>query len=742
MKMRQLLLSSLLCLISSVGFSAEYKVVNQVEYQAVAKKLLPGDTIILADGVWHDFEIVFKGKGTKDKPITLTAQTKGKVILSGQSNLRLAGEYLVVSGLIFKNGYTPSSAVIAFKYNDQELANHSRVSEVVIDEYSNPDRFESDYWVALYGKHNRFDHSFLRGKRNKGVTIAVRLNTEASQHNHHLIDHNYFGPRPTFGSNGGETLRIGTSHYSLTDSLTRVEHNYFDRCDGEVEIISVKSGKNQISHNVFYQSRGTLTLRHGNGNVIENNVFLGNGVEHTGGIRVINRDQVIRNNYLSGLTGYRFGSGFTVMNGVPDSPINRYHQVVNAVIENNTLINVDNIYLGAGSDSERTSTPKNSSFKNNLIYNQNKASPFTILDDISGIEFSNNLANFKADFSQKALSYTNLDLQQDTNGLLTLANTQVGANLSKILTKTDTGPAWYSKADLAIEFDTGKVISIAPGDGVLAEALAHANSGDIIELAAGEYIAHKILAVNKTISFKAAPNAQVLILPERSSLFEIQNSGSLKLDGVHLSGRLSPDSSGNVLIRTQKWGMYKNYQFVMSNSKVTDLNVNHSFHFFDAGARSFADLISIENSQFRDISGDLLRLNQETDDQGIYNAEYVVINNNQFAQVQGALLDLYRGGTDESTFGPHLEMKNNTLSQVGLGKRNKLKSAVHLHGVQHTLMEYNQFKHSALVKVEHTVGDPKTLIRHNVFSNTARPEVVELIFDQKPTAIFHQNVFK
>ncbi len=225
-----------------------------------------------------------------------------------------------------------------FARNKENLANHSRVTEVVIDGFNNPERTETDYWVSIYGKHNRFDHNHLAGKSNNGVTLAVRLNTEASQENHHRIDHNYFGHRPILGSNGGETMRIGTSHYSLTDSFTVVENNYFDRCNGEVEIISNKSGGNVFRGNVFFESRGTLTLRHGNGNLVENNIFFGNGADHTGGIRLINKRQTIRNNYLQGLTGTRFGSPLTVMNGVPDSPINRYHQVEDSVIENNTVI--------------------------------------------------------------------------------------------------------------------------------------------------------------------------------------------------------------------------------------------------------------------------------------------------------------------------------------------------------------------------------------------------------------------
>ena len=153
---------------------------------------------------------------------------------SGRSNLRLEGEYLVVSGLVFKDGYSPTNTAISFRAARGRLANHSRVTEVVVDHFNNPERFETDFWVMMYGRHNRFDHNYLAGKSNAGVTMAVRLDSEDSRENHHRIDHNYFGPRPILGSNGGETLRIGTSQYSLTDSHTLVENNFFDRRDGEV----------------------------------------------------------------------------------------------------------------------------------------------------------------------------------------------------------------------------------------------------------------------------------------------------------------------------------------------------------------------------------------------------------------------------------------------------------------------------------------------------------------------------
>ncbi|WP_017446422.1 polysaccharide lyase 6 family protein [Gayadomonas joobiniege] len=721
------------------AYAEIYQVADQAQYKKISENLQPGDEVVLKNGVWKDFEIVFRGQGTKDEPIVLRPENNGDVILTGQSNLRLAGEHLLVKGLVFKEGYTPTSEVISFRYNNKELAYHSRVTEVVIDNYSNPDKFETDYWVALYGQHNRFDHSFLRGKRNRGVTLAVRLNSSESQQNHHQIDHNYFGPRPTLGSNGGETLRVGTSHYSLTDSYTRIENNYFDRCNGEVEIISIKSGKNIIKNNLFFESTGTLTLRHGNQNTVESNIFFGNGKAHTGGIRVINQGQKVVNNYLEGLTGFRFGSGLTVMNGVPNSPINRYHQVKDALIQNNTLINVENIHLAAGADSERSAAPVDSNFSKNLIVNQSQTSPFEIFDDISGIEFADNLVNFDTQAFGQGFSQTQYaQLKRDNNGLYYLPGIEQGARIERVLQKSETGPAWYSKKDLLKPLNSGKSISVASGSS-LADVIASADSGDTLVLAAGDYTVSRILQLDKAISIRGEKGAEVTLYPQRGTLFEIQNKGSLALYNLTINGAKSPDSTGNVLIRTKKWGMYYNYKLLMDQVDVRDLDVNKAFDFFAAGARSLADEIRITNSRFSNISGGVLLLNKETDDLGIYNAEYVTLENNQFSKVQDVLLDLYRGGRDESTFGPHLSFQHNKVFQVANGKRNKTNASLRLHGVQQSLVAENQFVDSAKIVVEHTVGDPNTVIKNNLFKNTAKPEVKELVFEQAPTAILNNN---
>ncbi|WP_445428107.1 chondroitinase-B domain-containing protein [Alishewanella sp. HL-SH05] len=729
--------------VSVTAFATEYLVASKDDYQAISSKLVAGDKIILKNGVWTDFEILLEGQGEADAPIMLTAETKGQVILSGLSNLRLAGQHLAVSGLVFKNGYTPSSAVIEFRKNSKALAFHSRVTEVVIDNYNNPDKQESDYWVALYGQHNRLDHSHFVGKRNRGVTIAVRLNSEQSQQNYHQIDHNYFGYRPTFGSNGGETLRIGTSHYSLTDSYTLVENNYFEHTNGEVEIISIKSGKNTLRGNVFFEARGTLTLRHGNGNIVEQNIFLGNGVEHTGGIRVINKDQVIRNNYLQGLKGYRFGSGFTVLNGVPNSSINRYHQVENALIVNNSFIDVDHMHLAAGSDAERTAVPINSVMKDNLIINTNKQQPFSLFDDVSGIKLSGNIANTELPV---ALSYgvkrQNVALKKAENGLLYPVSGKLNAGAKrdlKVLSKQDTGASWYPKSPGFVTFDSGQTHQVAQGATALLAAIDQAGEGDVIVLANGQYDISKLIKINKTLTIKAAQAGQATLTFERSALFEIQNGGSLKLEGLVISGANSPDSAGNSVVRTQKWGMVDNYRFVLLNSHILALDINHTFDFFVTGKGAFADEISLMGNTFDNVTGDILVLNTEIEDLGIYNAEYVTVKNNTFNNVQGAVVKLYRGGTDESTFGPLLHMADNTLNQVGYGKRNKNKSSLYLHGVQVANILQNTLVKSAPIVVEHTVGEPITVIKSNLFDATQAPTVTELRVEGPHTAVIDDN---
>jgi hypothetical protein len=82
---------ALALLASCVAQAAEIKVESQQAFRDAVRDLEPGDTVVLANGEWRNFEILFTGQGREGRPITLTAEEKGKVLITGQSNLRLAG---------------------------------------------------------------------------------------------------------------------------------------------------------------------------------------------------------------------------------------------------------------------------------------------------------------------------------------------------------------------------------------------------------------------------------------------------------------------------------------------------------------------------------------------------------------------------------------------------------------------------------------------------------------------------
>lgn len=357
-----------------------YTISSAVELEAL--KLMPGDKVIMKSGEWKSQFINFKGKGTAEKPITLVAEVKGGVVLSGNSNLKIDGEWLVVDGLSFKNGFSLKEDVVIFT----KTTSNSRLTNTSIENYNPSDKTLDYKWVSLYGYHNRVDHCAITGKTHQGTTLVVWLDDKP---NYHQIDHNYFGPRPELGANGGETIRIGTSTYSMNDSYATVQYNIFNKCDGEIEIISIKSGFNKIMNNLFYECAGTVTFRHGNNSEVSNNYFIANNITNSGGIRLIGENQKVHGNYLYKVAGRTLRSAISVMNAYEKPALNEYWQVKNADIQNNVIVGAREAFvLGSGKDNERTLAPDGVNISNNYIIN-----PVTLLvtqDEPKNLKMQNN----------------------------------------------------------------------------------------------------------------------------------------------------------------------------------------------------------------------------------------------------------------------------------------------------------------------------------------------------------------
>ena len=333
---------------------------------AALEKATPGDTLVIRDGRYEDVTLKWKGHATKESPVVVRPETPGGVVLKGKSQLKIYGEGLTVSGIRLENCVAEKGTLVEFRSGD-ELAHGCRLTETVIKD-CNPARRDISYsYVHLYGRENRVDHCSFLGKKNLGVTLIVMLNYPECDDNHHSIDHNHFGPRPVYGSNGAETIRIGTSQQCLQNSRSLVSENLFERCNGEVEVVSIKSSENRIEKNAFWECEGVLALRHGDRNVASENLFIGHGKRNTGGIRIVGEDQQVVGNTFSGLAGSRFFSALALMYGVPNSLPNRYMQVQRTRIEGNIFSQCRSIEFDTGKDFERTLAPIGTLWEGNTV---------------------------------------------------------------------------------------------------------------------------------------------------------------------------------------------------------------------------------------------------------------------------------------------------------------------------------------------------------------------------------------
>ncbi|HEY6167526.1 MAG TPA: polysaccharide lyase 6 family protein [Verrucomicrobiae bacterium] len=391
--------------------AADRPVTNKTQFSAVMPVVQPGDVIVWKDGIYNDQStITFEptNQGTALAPITLRPETPGGVTFRGNSKLAIGGHHLVVTGFRFDNssftfsGSNTVVSVIDFRASST-ISRHAydcRVTQCTIVNYDNPVTSDTSKWILMYGATNRFDHNFTSGKRTRGAVLVVELNAPPDQiEAAHRIDHNVFADRtPGPLLNEYETVRVGTSSYSDQNAHVIVDHNYFHQCSGEAEFVSNKSCENTYRDNTFVECAGSLTLRHGRGCLVEGNLFFGNNVTNSGGIRVCNQDHLIINNYLQDLAGTGYQAGLGLMDGTtPTTNSNpdlsgSYVQVSNVVVAHNTMVNAaESVVYGVGKGgSGRTKAPRDCTLAANILV-ATQSPIFTLTDTPTNITYLSNL---------------------------------------------------------------------------------------------------------------------------------------------------------------------------------------------------------------------------------------------------------------------------------------------------------------------------------------------------------------
>lgn len=355
---------------------------NIEEFKAVLKSIQPGDIILWKNGEYNNVVINFKAEGNANKPILFKAETPGKVIFTGNAQLILAGNYLQAEGFFFNGQSTITKGdVMSFS----EDASHCRITNCAVVNYTPADAMINNNWMVLQGTYNEVDHCYFLGKTNQGPYLVVRYKktegyidgSDKAPSTYHHIHHNYFGLRTLPTDNGGEDMRIGDSFTSFTHGFNIIEYNFFENHQLEPEVISNKSWDNIYRFNTFMNNDGQLVLRHGEKCFVYGNYFDGAGGRNkSGGIRIINANQTVFNNYITNAEGSEKDvskGGIVIMSGLVGSPLNGYYASDSAIVAYNTAVNcvasVFKIGYGNKSKGKPFTVPQNLTIVNNLIVN-------------------------------------------------------------------------------------------------------------------------------------------------------------------------------------------------------------------------------------------------------------------------------------------------------------------------------------------------------------------------------------
>lgn len=302
-------------------FAGTITVSSLSELQNAIDKAVAGDVILLKNGVYASVDnIVVKCVGTAAKPITIAAQTIGAVEISGTGGISIKSPaaHIIIRGFKFtnaanKNDLTAGTVFCRWTRNIFECPG------------------EGNY-LTVNGADHQIDYNTFQNKVTMGKFIAVR-GTGKQIAERLWMHHNYFHNFSEQTGNGAEAIQFGLSGFSLSSSNSIFEHNLFEKCDGEAELLSVKSSSVIVRYNTVRDCKAHITLRHGNFNKVYGNYFY-----NTPGLRIFGDDHLIYSNYFENCNpAINIGNGGAeVADGAPLTSHDRPDRVLIAF---NTLVN-------------------------------------------------------------------------------------------------------------------------------------------------------------------------------------------------------------------------------------------------------------------------------------------------------------------------------------------------------------------------------------------------------------------
>ncbi|MFC1452324.1 chondroitinase-B domain-containing protein [Verrucomicrobiota bacterium] len=312
--------------------SREILVRGKDDFDSIKGRLQPGDCIVVADGVYPDWELILEGRGTAAAPVEIRAETPGKAVFTAKSVLRLWGSYLQARGLLFKNGDAdiPWERVIWLEGDHLQVGhtavmNHGSVHWIYIAEGST--------YAEVH--HCRFAH-----KRSRGQLFHARETGDVEAfhdiHHNHFVDHN-----PTDTRWPLITLQFG---FGATRMRSICRHNLFE--DNGVQPFCSKAAHIEVAENVFRNcTRADVCFRGLPDNILRDNLFLGDSGGTCNGVRFCGERITVTGNVFKDLESAVilcagcYGQDQEVREDEGGGRLQFYATTKDGLIENNRMIN-------------------------------------------------------------------------------------------------------------------------------------------------------------------------------------------------------------------------------------------------------------------------------------------------------------------------------------------------------------------------------------------------------------------
>jgi poly(beta-D-mannuronate) lyase len=406
-------------------------VASSAALQAAAADARAGDCIVAANGAYAGFAVT--ADGTASRPIVVRAASRGGAVITS-GIVRLNGANFVTlegfritspGGQATLDGESRRVIVSLAGSNDCRVTRNT---------FRPSGHAASTNYVMINGnsRRNRIDHNdfgpntvdgvhyiFASGNRtiagapppNRAVWANGGGPVNPNMARDTRIDHNHFHD---LASGTAEAIVLGglgiTGDYQ--DLNTIVELNLFTACDGDPEVVSIKSSSNVVRYNTLRNSAGGIVSRAGNKSQIYGNFIFGSNKGGSHGVRIHEMDHVVYNNYIDNTNDYPMN----IASGHSYSDASFTHaRVVRARVVHNTVVNAGNrpVIIGWGNSGTRTLAPLDSVFANNLV--QGTATLFAFPNPGNTV-FSNNVVGGSLGSSRPASQFLVVDPQLQTVG--------------------------------------------------------------------------------------------------------------------------------------------------------------------------------------------------------------------------------------------------------------------------------------------------------------------------------------